>query len=601
MVLTIKTRLILFFFVLISLPLLTVSLTSYFRFSAYAKDITVKSKFEMSKSAIEEINIIKERDERVSDQIILNKTLQDALYSGDLSDNLQRYAEKKDTNMFLSNMTDTTNVSGIALIGSNGKEYMSKNVDLLSIKDSEDVKNLMSDPVFVKSRGNAVWIPASKNIFISPFDGKYLRANQLYLYIVRKINKLDNTKQEIGICIIQYVYDRLKSVLKNTASGDGEFCILTDMSGIILCHTQNNALIGTKLDSFINDKIKTGLEGSFYNTVNGTDYLMLYIKSKTSGWTIIQGVPKKNLFEESVKIRNFTFAIMLLCLFAATILSVFFSKNITDPIMRLKKVIEKFASGNLKSRSKTDRKDEIGQLQSSFNFMTEEIQNLLEKNEEEHKQRRMLELSVLEYQINPHFLYNTLDSINWMAQKSGQKEIGDMVTALARFFRTGLSKGKEFIKLKDELEHAYNYLLISKMRYKDCFSFQFDVQEEISECRTIKLILQPVLENSIKHGLDKRSESGKIEICGFIEDEKVLLTVTDNGKGIRREKLEEVKKMLQENHEPECTENGIGLLNVNQRIKLNFGVEYGLDIDSEEGQWTKVTIRIPVLRPPQSA
>lgn len=590
-----RKRLMLFFSVLIVFPLLAVGIISSSHFSSYIEKTTVKNKFDISKSAIEEINIIKERDERVSDLIIINKSLQNALNSV----NTLEYTEKRDVNLFLSNMVDNRNVNGIALLGMNGTEYMSKNVDIVSLKNNEDIKALLSNPAFKKSKGNIVWIPMQKNIFLGPYDTKTARTDNLYLYIVRKISKIDNIKKEIGVSFIQYVYDRLKKVLENTASGDGEYCMLTDETGIIMCHTKNDKLIGSRVDDSTWNAVKTGSEGPFYSMVNGNKYLMLYVKSTTSGWSIIQSVPYKNILEESVKIRNFTFALMFLCLFIAIVLSVFFSKNITDPIIRLKKVMDRVASGNLKLRSSTDRNDEIGQLQSSFNFMTEEIRNLLQKNEEEHKQRRMLELSVLEYQINPHFLYNTLDSINWMAQKSGQKEIGEMVTALARFFRIGLSKGKEFIKVKDELEHAYNYLLISKMRYKDCFSFVFDVTEEASECRTIKLILQPVLENSIKHGLNKNSTSGKIEVGGRIEGEYVLLTVKDNGRGIKCEKLDELKKMLNENPDLEYSENGIGLLNVNQRIKLNFGFEYGLEIDSDEGYGTRVTIRIPVMRPQQ--
>ena len=324
--LTIKNRLMLFFSILIILPLLAVSVISYFRFSSYAENITIKSKFDMSKSAIEEINIIKDRDERVSDQIILNKSMQKALYSQSVSDGVQAYEEKKSINSYLSSMTDSRNVSGIAVIGMNGKEYMTINVDLLSIKNTEDVKQLLSNPVFVKSKGNIVWMPARKNIFVSPYNVVALDSDNLYLYIVRRINKLENAKQEIGICIVQFVYDRLLRILKDTASGDGEYCIVTDASGIIMCHTGDPALIGTELDNPAWEKIKTGSEGSFYNSIGDNKYLMLFIKSKTSGWYIIQAVPQKNILEESVKIRNFTFITMFFCLLVALLLSVLFSR-----------------------------------------------------------------------------------------------------------------------------------------------------------------------------------------------------------------------------------------------------------------------------------
>ena len=155
--------------------------------------------------------------------------------------------------------------------------------------------------------------------------------------------------------------------------------------------------------------------------------------------------------------------------------------------------------------------------------------------------------------------------------------------------------------MKDELEHAQYYLIISKMRYKDCFQFHFNIQEEVMECKTIKLILQPLLENAIMHGIDKNLKCGLIEINGWLDKDSAFLTVTDNGKGIRQERLEELKKILFENLETQKCDNGIGLVNVNQRIKLNFGSEYGVDIDSVVEQWTRVTIKIPLLRPSSDA
>jgi two-component system sensor histidine kinase YesM len=255
--------------------------------------------------------------------------------------------------------------------------------------------------------------------------------------------------------------------------------------------------------------------------------------------------------------------------------------------------MDKFGAGDLMLRTSTDRNDEIGKLQQSFNLMADDIKNLLQKIENENKQRRILELNILEYQINPHFLYNTLDSINWMAQKSGQKDISEMVTALARFFRIGLSKGKEFIKIRDELEHANSYLIISKIRFKECFEFKFDVSEEILEYKTVKLILQPVIENAIKHGIDKDGKDGLIEIKGKLDEGTVILSVTDNGKGIDEEHLKVLRKLLINTSRMDDYGGGIGLINVNQRIKLNFGSEYGLGIESKLGYGTTVYIRIP--------
>jgi two-component system sensor histidine kinase YesM len=399
---------------------------------------------------------------------------------------------------------------------------------------------------------------------------------------------------KLGYSIVQLEYERIYNILKDTAFMDkGEYSVLVDENGTIICHTNNSGFIGSKIEYKIQRKLDEGNEGSFFDTVNGEDYLMLYVKDKDSEWSIVQVIPYRNILEKSREIRNFTIMVMLLFLTLALILAVIFSNNITYPIIKLKNVMDKFGAGDLMLRTSTDRNDEIGKLQQSFNLMADDIKNLLQKIENENKQRRILELNILEYQINPHFLYNTLDSINWMAQKSGQKDISEMVTALARFFRIGLSKGKEFIKIRDELEHANSYLIISKIRFKECFEFKFDVSEEILEYKTVKLILQPVIENAIKHGIDKDGKDGLIEIKGKLDEGTVILSVTDNGKGIDEEHLKVLRKLLINTSRMDDYGGGIGLINVNQRIKLNFGSEYGLGIESKLGYGTTVYIRIP--------
>jgi two-component system sensor histidine kinase YesM len=241
--------------------------------------------------------------------------------------------------------------------------------------------------------------------------------------------------------------------------------------------------------------------------------------------------------------------------------------------------------------------DEIGHLQASFNKMAEDINNLLDKNAEENKQLRLMELNMIEYQINPHFLYNSLDSINWMAHKAGNEDIEEMVTALARFFRVGLSKGKEFYKIGDELEHVRQYLLINKIRFKDCFDFSVEAGPEVLEYSTIKIILQPIVENAIKYGIDKSGTNGFIRVNVKLEENSVLFEVSDNGAGIPGERLNAIQKVLTKHTQiVDSSLNGFGLLNVNQRIWMQFGEGYGIIIDSVVGIGTIVHIRIPLLQ-----
>jgi two-component system, sensor histidine kinase YesM len=277
--------------------------------------------------------------------------------------------------------------------------------------------------------------------------------------------------------------------------------------------------------------------------------------------------------------------------------------------------VEQFGKGNLKARASTNRMDEVGHLQVSFNKMADDISNLLEKIEYENKQRRLMELNILEYQVNPHFLYNTLDSINWMAQKAGKEDIGELAGALARFFRVGLSKGNEFYEVKDELEHVQQYLLINKIRYKDCFQYQITSDPDVLENHTIKIILQPIVENAIKYGINKRSAGGYISVSAKKDNDSILFEISDNGEGIQNDRLQAIQSALGkhtvidgepvDSRNSRSTGSGFGLFNVNQRIWLHFGDGFGITIDSvaqnsgkennSTGSGTVVRIRIPIF------
>lgn len=591
---TIRKRLMLFFSLIIILPLIGISIVNYDRFSSYVRDITIKQKFDTSKSAMAGIGIIKERDEKISDQILSNTMIQEALIGKWIfPSQFDKLIYDRQISSLLSSMVDSTNVTGILVIGIDGREY-SSSTSIIRDNTSNDIDHILAREDLQRSQGGNIWIPMGVDIFKNPNESSYNRA---HLYIARRISNVEFSRYKLGYSIVQLEYNRVYEILRGTALEDkGEYSVLLDQNGTIMSHTEKREKIGTRIESETYQKMNTGMEGSFFDKVNGEDYLMLYVKDNDSGWAIVQGIPYRNILEKSKEIRNFTIGVMLLFLTLALIMSVIFSKNITYPIIKLKNVMDKFGAGDLTLRTEIDRNDEIGKLQQSFNLMADDIRNLLNKIEDENKRRRILELNLLEYQINPHFLYNTLDSINWMAQKSGQNDISEMVTALARFFRVGLSKGKEFIKIQEELQHAESYLIINKIRFKDWFEYKFDVSREILQYKTIKLILQPIIENAIKHGMDKYQKNGLIEIKGSFVGDKVILTVSDNGRGIEENDLSTLQKLLENTSSVEDYGGGIGLINVNQRIKLNFGVEYGLTIDSKVGKGTTVSIKIPCLK-----
>lgn len=582
---SIRNRILLLFTLLIVLPLLTVSTISYFSVKAYIERLVVSQKLEIGRSISNEINLIRERDEKLSNQIMLNSIIQQALVDYGNGSNLDRYNRKTQVNSLLASMIDSIDVLKIAIFNEKGLAFHSN--DMSPILNAENLEESVIRQKLLVSGGQNVWIPLQEDLI----DGT---ATGPHLYLARKINDLKWVGSQIGLLIMQFHYGRIESIIRQGASGEGEYSVLLNEAAEILCHSTDSSKVGTLYDSSTMAIMREGKE-SFYQELDGQRYLTISIRPKHAGWTVLELIPYQTIVRESERIRNIIFIAMLLCLTAAVVVSLFFSKDLTAPIIRLKKTMDGFGEGKLHLRATAERQDELGKLVESFNKMADDINRLLVRVDEEHRQRVILELNLLEYQINPHFLYNTLDSINWMAHKSGQHEIGDMVNALARFFRIGLSKGKEFIEIRQELEHASSYLMICRIRYRDCFEYEMMADEGVPELKTLKVILQPILENALKHGIDREEKGGLIKIQCTRQEQAVLMSVSDNGRGMPPERLQQLLESLEKDSLPEETEGGFGLNNVNRRLKLNFGPEWGLSIQSIPGEGTMVTVRVPVL------
>lgn len=436
----------------------------------------------------------------------------------------------------------------------------------------------------------------TKNVTISLANIEGTDGNDIV--IGRKIgNAL--TSEVLGHLLIAVNQDYFRDIYKDIDIGKGADIFILNSEGTIISGKNPSIIIGKPFsESKLIEQIKhdNKPKGSTFSLEIGKEnQLIAYSKIENTNLYIVSTIPYSYLNSEtskfSYRIAFLTIAILIL----AIAVSVIISQSISAPLKKLEKNMAEFGEGILNNRLEVDREDEVGHLQKSFNSMAADIKELLVKIDEENKLRRMTELKVLEYQINPHFLYNTLDSINWMAQKAAQPDIGAIVTALARFFRLGLSKGKEIYTVKDEMEHVHNYLIISKIRYKDCFEFSLDVDPAIMEYKTLKIILQPLAENAIKHGINKNNNEGCINITGRKKGSTIELEVMDNGKGIEKKRLEYLNKALTEMKDVSSDESGFGLLNVHQRIKLNYGESYGVFLESRTGEGTTVRVTLPII------
>lgn len=331
---------------------------------------------------------------------------------------------------------------------------------------------------------------------------------------------------------------------------------------------------------------------------DGEKYQIVSYDIEKAGWTAVSITPisviNRSMYETVAVIMLVGFCLLLIIIVILNILL----KRIVNPIVSLADAMDMADGGNLGLHVPVKGHDETGRLSKSYNRMLERIDLLMKQVVNEQEEKRKYELQMLQAQINPHFLYNTLDSIIWMAELKDDSVV-PMTEALAKLFRISLNKGNEFITIRDELEHVRNYLVIQSMRYEDKFSYSIVAADEVMNYKTVKLIIQPIVENSIYHGIKLKKQKGNIVITVMSRDQDILIRVSDDGAGMSEATCREI--LTKDSHFENTSGSGIGVKNVNERIRLYFGPDYGLTYESREGKGTTVTIRLPKLNEQEAA
>jgi two-component system sensor histidine kinase YesM len=402
-----------------------------------------------------------------------------------------------------------------------------------------------------------------------------------------------------GVLLVDLNYDVIEGICSSIHLGKRGYIFIVDRNGEIVYHPQQQLLYG----GLKSENIRLVMEEeSEYFTGEDEDQDTFYSvrTMRTTGWKVVGVNYRSELVENRDSIRT-TYALWGLAFFAITIvLSVVVSTRISRPIKQLRKSMQAVEQGNFDIQADICSANEIGELGKDFNIMIYEIKKLLHRITEQQEQKRKSELKALQMQINPHFLYNTLDSVIWMAEGKKQEEVITMSSALARLFRLSISRGKEIIDVASEVEHVANYLTIQKIRYKDKLDYRLEVPEDILGYKTVKIILQPLVENAIYHGIKNKAGTGIITISGSRTAAGIELTVHDDGVGMDPGRLERLRQSLagekeDEETEPDSPHSGLGVRNVDERIKLYFGQGYGLAYESTEDQGTLVRIRLPAV------
>ena len=416
-----------------------------------------------------------------------------------------------------------------------------------------------------------------------------------YYWVVslsRTVELTRNGSSMLGVLLVDMNYSSIEQLLeKANTDTSGEYVYLMASDGEIIYHPKQN-LIHIGLYQENNDMAAGYEDTTVKENFHGEKRLVTVKTISYTGWKLVSVVPMKSFSMGMTGMRNLAVLLVALTVLAAVILNQMVSARISKPLRRLNDSVKEWEAGNMEPNIYIGGSMEVEHLGKTLRSTVAQIRQLMDDIVVEQEEKRKSELDALQSQINPHFLYNTLDSIVWMITGERYDDAVFMITQLASLFRISLSKGKTVISIENEVKHAKNYMNIQKIRYKNSFEIDFQIEEEILNGCIVKLVLQPLLENAIYYGMEFMDGEGEIHVRGYRRDNDVYLEVEDNGLGMPEE---EAAELLNGKERPHKHGSGVGLVNVHSRLKLRFGENYGLIIHSCPDEGMMVQIHIPYV------
>lgn len=413
------------------------------------------------------------------------------------------------------------------------------------------------------------------------------------LPMVRPILRYNGKYQEIGWHMIGFRIALIGDLLKNYEIKRDETLLVVDSRGFCVYHN-NNSYIGRDINklSYIGAILKQNKPGYLHIKINGKPRVVTFNKSKLAGWSIVKILSTAELNRQKRILLNITLFILLSSFIFTSLLTVYLSSNLTNPLTKLLQQTKAIAAGNFNRDPSIEGEDELGALGKGINEMAVNICSLLNQLIADEQEKRRLELEMLQYQINPHFLYNTLNSLKLMATIQKADGIKEMVTALGRLIMNLSKNSSEKITLEEEISLLNDYVYIQNIRYKGKIKLEYHLENrDLLKCKFIKFTLQPIVENAIFHGIEPKKDAGRIVIHISKTANHLLICVEDDGVGMTEEQIHSVLSTTMPDKSQGLSR--IGVKNVDERIKLTYGPGFGLSIESVTGEYTKVYLKIP--------
>ncbi len=572
----IQTTIMLAFSIVSISIMLILGIILYLRFSNSAREETISSTQKL----------MEQTGENMEAYLMSMRQISDTVYYNVIKENdFENHKQEIQSGMNLLYEANKENLRSIALYNDYGSLITAEPV--AAQKEDPDITNQEWYLKAIEEMENMHFsIPHIQNLFND--------TAQSYYWVISLSRVVELTNQGIpqsGVLLVDMDFSSISRMMKQINKvNNGQYYYLCDSNGEIVYHPRQIQISDGIYDE--NNKRASAYKDGVYDEVfKGENRKVVVNTISYTGWKLVGVIPYSTFNHGMVNIRYFVMMIILLMTMMLVVINRVVSLRISSPILKLNHSVREYEAGK-KPEIYIGGSQEIRHLSYSIQKSYERIEDLMKKILLEQNERRKSELDALQSQIHPHFLYNTLESITWMIEGEKNDEAVFMISQLARLFRISLSKGRTVITIKDELQHAQSYMNIQKVRYKNSFSVKFDVDEELYSYCTVKLILQPLLENAINYGVSGMEDSGEILVTGRKQENKIILAVCDNGLGMPEE---EAALVLTDSNRVHKHGSGVGLVNVNSRIQILFGKEYGLLVESEPDEGTKVSICIPAV------
>lgn len=578
-----RSRLLLIYFLLIALPLGFFSLYSNFRVRNVVQNQTLSAAQNAFDDTFLAIDRIWTQLDEVID-ILATDPLVYAVASNDPRDftYIQRLQDSNQVATTFEQLRTLSGVDRIQLYVNNDYSY------------SNDQNNIIQ----INEISNGHWFynatQTPNRFWCSPADFSDQPAeDQKWFSSMQTIYNPRSIQEPLAIVRVDIDQSRLHSILDGTSITENGMLLIMREENILLASCSKND--ADRIDSIAQQINPTDIPAWDIVVENGTRYYVQSRALNSSGWHVASILPAKDIYHPGNMLSAEMLLIVAVVTVIAYLMAYFLSRSTLDRLSTLTKTMHEVENGNTEVRMEPAGDDEIAQLIGSFNQMMDQMDSLMDDKVEYGRQIKNLELKALQAQINPHFLYNSLDLINCTAISHNIPEISKMVNALSKFYRLSLSKGREIISVRDELKHIQLYLQIQNLRFDNRIHVTWDLDPSADNCQVIKIILQPIVENAVIHGIfEKPSKSGYLSITTRRFEDGIRITISDDGVGMDEQTM---RKNFTASDGIADTSGGYGVRNTNDRIKLAYGDSYGLTCSSTIGKGTTVTVHIPAIEP----